>query len=87
MGGSTISILDGSSHGFVFDGTSYVPVDVPGSNDTAATGIDGGRIVGTYVDAAGLTHGFVTIPEPSCGLTVLFAAGALIRRPRRTSAA
>ena len=87
--GNYLSATDGRSHGFLFDGTNYIPIDVPGATDTAATGIDGTRIVGTYLDAAGATHGFVaTIPEPSwaAGALVALALAPLVRRRRRNAA-
>ena len=84
--GNYLDLLDGSSHGFLVEGSNYTPIDVPGATDTAATGVYGNRVVGTYVDAAGLTHGFVTtIPEPAGIVTFLFVLGpaALRVRPRR----
>ncbi len=60
-------------HGFLYDGTSYSTLDIPGSTETIAYGIDGGNIVGSYFDSTG-AHGFV-IPEPS---TLALAALALV---------
>ena len=85
--GNYLSLTDGSSHGFLYDGGSFIPVDVPGATDTAVQGIGGGRIVGSYVDAAGTTHGFVAaIPEPAAAAMTLFGATLVARRPRRVSA-
>ena len=43
----------------------------------------GSRVVGTYVDAAGVTHGFVTTaPEPGGVVSFLFVAAATLRRVR-----
>jgi hypothetical protein len=85
--GNYLSLEDGSSHGFVYDGSSFIPLDVPGATDTSLNGIGGTRIVGTYVDAAGETHGFVTtVPEPAAAGTMLLCCAALFaRRPRRTT--
>ena len=38
--------------GFLFDGTTYTTIDVPGAELTAATGIDGNNIVGEYDDGS-----------------------------------
>ena len=85
--GNYLSPADGSSHGFLYDGASFIPVDVPGATDTAVQGIGGGRIVGSYVDAAGTTHGFVAaIPEPTAAALTLFAATLVAQRPRGVSA-
>ena len=55
-----------SFHGFLLDvdGT-YTTLDVPGSTDTFASGInDGGEIVGYYTDFLGMSHGFLATPVP-----------------------
>ena len=53
-----------SFHGFIYDGTTYTTLDVPGASYTYAYGIDGGNIVGRhtlYID--GRYHDFIaTIP-------------------------
>lgn len=80
--GNYVTVVDGS-HGFLFDGTGFTAIDYPGGRETSANGIDGLRVVGSYVNATG-THGFIaTIPEPACllGLTCILAA--LARPPRR----
>jgi len=47
------------SHGFLYDGSTFTSIDVPGAVVTQATGInDFGQIVGTYYDGTTL-HGFV----------------------------
>lgn len=48
----------GSAHGFMYDGTSYATLDVPGAADTVITGISGNKVVGNYTDGNG-NHGFV----------------------------
>jgi len=49
----------GHVHGFLYNGGSFQPIDVPGATDTAALGInDAGIIVGTYKDSSGAIHGF-----------------------------
>jgi hypothetical protein len=68
-------------HGFLYDGTSWTTLDMPGATDTYILGIDGDVIVGSYKDyinSVERTHGFVyTIPEPTTLL--LFGPGAAIR--------
>jgi probable HAF family extracellular repeat protein len=47
------------THGFLLDNGMYTTLDMPGSTNTVATGInDAGQIVGSYVDANG-QHGFL----------------------------
>ena len=76
----------GPGHGFLLDtGGSFTQIDVPGTSETFAFGInDAGQIVGFFDDSTG-RHGFlatptaVLLPEPSTltllsvgmGLTVL----------------
>lgn len=40
-------------HGFLYNGTAYATLDVPGGSNTWAFGISGNNIVGTYEDASG----------------------------------
>ena len=43
----------------------FTTLDVPGSTDTFASGInDGGEIVGYYTDFLGMSHGFLATPVP-----------------------
>jgi hypothetical protein len=86
--GSYLDLLTGAAHGFLFNGSDIIPIDVPGATDTAVNGIDGMRVVGSYVDGAGDRHGFVaTVPEPSCGvvagLSLWMKLGMRPRRVRR----
>ncbi|HEX4415867.1 MAG TPA: PEP-CTERM sorting domain-containing protein [Lacipirellulaceae bacterium] len=47
-------------HGFLYDGTTYTPIDNPAAtNFTVASGIDGNNIVGDYSDSSGKDHGFL----------------------------
>jgi hypothetical protein len=49
----------GRTHGFAYDVSEFVTLDVPGSTLTVARGVNPrGDIVGVYNDAAG-AHGFV----------------------------
>jgi hypothetical protein len=82
--GNYLDLSDGSSHGFLFDGNGYTPIDVPGATDTAVTGVYGTRLVGTYADTAGVTHGFVTtVPEPGGVMALLLVASPTLLRARR----
>jgi probable HAF family extracellular repeat protein len=56
--------LDGNSHGFLVEGSTFTTLDCPGANNTAAWGIDSaGQIAGTC-DAAGQRLGFLANPRP-----------------------
>ena len=79
----------GAAHGFLYDGADFLPIDFPGATDTEVNGIDGDRVVGSYVDAAGQRHGFVAaIPEPGgAAALVLLPAAACARRRRRAARA
>ena len=66
----------------------YTTLDPPGATWTEAYGINAqGEIVGTYIDAQGVVHGFTAtaVPEPASvillagGLGIMFAAAALAR--------
>ena len=47
-------------HGFLFNGSTYTTLDVPGAIGTVASGInDAGQIVGYYIDASQIAHGFL----------------------------
>jgi hypothetical protein len=75
--------LNGDMFGFLDVGGTFTTLDPFGSTQVTANGInDAGNIVGFYVDGAGNTIGFVSVPEPTPLL--LFASGlgvlAFIRR-------
>ena len=47
-------------HGFLYNGTTYTPIDYPGgANYTIVNGIDGNNLVGDYSDSSGKDHGFL----------------------------
>ena len=82
--GNYLSLIDGSAHGFLFDGSGFTAIDFPGATDTTVNGIDGDRIVGSYVDPSGAIRGFIAvIPEPAA--LALAAPWLLLptHRPRR----
>jgi hypothetical protein len=85
--GNYLDLLDGASHGFLYEDGTFTPIDYPGATDTIVNGINGDRVVGSYVDAAGVTHGFLaTVPEPAAGAAMVASAGLLtLRRARRTT--
>lgn len=87
--GTYLRFPDGTAHGFLYNGSTFTPIELPGATDTNVNGIEGLRVVGSYKDAAGRTHGFVmTVPEPSL-ITVpllclwLSSRGATVRRRDR----
>lgn len=47
------------AHGFFYDGADFTPVNFPGATITAANGIYGSKIVGTYYDSLNKYHGFI----------------------------
>jgi len=73
-------------HGFIYDGTTYTTLDVPGAISTYAWGIDGGNIVGVYSDDSG-THGFlaaaVPLPAAAWMAAPLLAVIGVIGKMRR----
>lgn len=81
--GNYVSLLDGAGHAFLFDGTGFEPIDVPGARDTTVNGIDGLRVVGVYTDDAGNTQGFVaTIPEPTGIVAAMLCLSLALGRRR-----
>jgi hypothetical protein len=85
----------GVYHGFLFNGSNWTSIDVPnvlvsGSPDPVAAtkiyGISGNTIVGEYLDANGVNHGFsAQVPEPSTAILLALGAAlvAMARRSRR----
>ena len=68
--------------GFLFDGTTYTTLDVPGASNPYARGIDGNNIAGYYIDDSGVYRSFVAaIPEPAT--LSLLALGMLLAWRRR----
>lgn len=58
--------------GFLYDGTNWISLDMPGATETWVSGISGNNIVGYYWDSSHDTHDFLydgvnwtTIDEPS----------------------
>jgi len=71
---------NGTTHGFLDTGGSFTSIDVPGSSQTQAFGInDAGQIVGAYVYSTGTLHGFVatggdftSIDVPGSSFTIAY---------------
>jgi len=62
--GNTIvgNYFDGNTmltHGFIYDGSSLIDLDVQGASISSASGISGGRIAGCYYDSNYYEHGFI----------------------------
>jgi probable HAF family extracellular repeat protein len=51
-------------HGFLLRQGEFIPINYPGSKESGAFGINArGDIVGYYVGAGGVTHGFLLSPH------------------------
>ena len=83
-GGNIVGLhFDGNYRSFIYDGTTYTTLDVPGAADTYLYGIDGDNIVGRYSDADYNSQSFVSaIPEPAT-LSLLTLGGLMLLRRRR----
>jgi hypothetical protein len=46
-------------HGFVYNGSTFTKLDVPGAIDTEPDGIDGSTVVGTWYGSGGANRGFI----------------------------
>jgi len=55
----TYGDASGGQHGFLYNGSSWTTLDMPGADATGASGIDGGNIVGDYTDGSGWTYSFL----------------------------
>lgn len=71
----------GETRGFLYDGTAFMPIDIPNATFTQAFAInDTGDIAGSFGDATG-KHGFLLTPitiVPELPAAVLFASATLI---------
>ena len=67
------------THGYVYDGSTYATLDVPGGSSTEAIGIDDGNIVGFYTQGSDIC-GFLFTPDtvavPTPAALVLSGLGA-----------
>jgi probable HAF family extracellular repeat protein len=69
---------DGMHHAFLMTDGVFTTFDVPGASMTEAYGINNaGDIVGTYVDANGVQHGFLAAPVPGPSSLLLLGVGTL----------
>jgi uncharacterized membrane protein len=74
----TLVLWGGWPHSAVADSFSFTILDVPGSRDTQAYGInDRGQIVGAFIDAEGRRHGFIATEVPEPGTLILLSVGLL----------
>ena len=48
----------GNSHGFIYDGTNWTPINKAGVTNLEISGIDGSNLIGTYDDSDG-SHAFL----------------------------
>jgi hypothetical protein len=78
--GKIVGLNLGSSRGFLFDGQTYTPHDIPDALQTQTWGInDKGIFSGSYQDSAGTWHGFVSLgPVANAGINQTVHAGAIV---------
>ena len=74
---------NGPSHGFLFDGSNYFTIDVPGATNTYFNDISGNQAVGYYTTADGMAHGFVANSVPEVSSLSLLALGGVVVALRR----
>ena len=83
-GGNIVGLhFDGNYRSFIYDGTTYTTIDVPGAKSTYIHGIDGNNIVRRYVDGTDLSSGASaqeTVPEPASLVLLSLAVGFVVRR-------
>jgi hypothetical protein len=51
--------IDGFDHGFLYNGTSFTDLDMPGAIRTSPQKISGRNIIGHYIDADNTSHSFL----------------------------
>lgn len=68
--------IGGVQRGFIYDGSTYTDIMVPGSSLTQAYGIDGSNIVGTYV-RGGIQTGYLFNGSTFTDIIVPFANSSL----------
>lgn len=82
LGGGKVK-AQSSQYGFLYNGTTYTTIALPGAINSDVTGISGGNVIGDYVTYKS------AVPEPSgCVLLVigfLTTTGYAVRRRRRPS--
>jgi hypothetical protein len=79
---STYGFFQTGGYGLLYDGTSWTKLQMPGAIGTFVYGIDGDKVVGSYMLTGNKIHGFIyTIPEPASAL--LIGAGFFFAHPRR----
>ena len=80
IAGLFTDMMTNLTRGYVLNGSTFTPFDVPGSTATAAWDINPtGAIVGNYTDSAGETHGFL---EVNGAFSAIDYPGGTATRPR-----
>jgi len=74
MRGNNIVGRSGLS-GFLYNGSSYTTLSVPGGGTTCAYGISGNNVVGFYNNGSG-AQGFLATPVPEPSLLELMLVGS-----------
>jgi probable HAF family extracellular repeat protein len=75
--------LNGGDNSFLYDGSNFTTLSMPGARVTYAVGINNaGDVTGWYYDANGVQHDFlyrngsyITLPPPSYGASVIYPMG------------
>jgi hypothetical protein len=65
----------GYTNGFLYNGTSYTTLSVPGATQTYAQGINSNNIVGYYENSSGNIEGFLATPVPEPSILEVLAVG------------
>jgi hypothetical protein len=78
---STYGVFNPGGYGLLYDGSTWTKLQMPGAIETAVYGIDGDKVVGSYMLTGNKIHGFVyTIPEPATLLLLGFGAAFATKR-------
>lgn len=78
---STYDVFYPGGFGLLYDGSTWTKLQMPGAIETAVYGIDGDKVVGSYMLTGNKIHGFIyTIPEPCTLLLFGLGAGILLKK-------
>jgi hypothetical protein len=83
ISGNNVAVYDGNNS-YLYNGSTFGPLNYPGSTSTDATGVSGNILVGSYIDASGNQHGF-TYSATTSTYTPLDVPGALLTKASAVS--